>query len=238
MDIGPVNHLAPGVPYPSYSLGVPTNPLSEASAYGTLVSHGVHHLPNTLLQVQSIGDGDVFDNRHRGPGTRVMPKKIADEVTEVLGEVVDHGTGTAARQPFPVFGKTGTTDNFTNAWFTGCTPSLCISVWMGYDKEYLSRKTPHSMKNVEGKGEVFGGKLPAEIFAKTFSNYRALQAPKPSPAASSSASTSTTQVHPQQSVSHLRPGPSRTPSHAPSPSSQPSESPSPTPSRSLLPSPP
>jgi penicillin-binding protein 1A len=238
MNLGRIDHVTPTQPFPAYSLGIPTNVLGEASAYGTLVNHGVHHVPNTLMQVGSADDGNVFDNHHRGPGTRVLPKKVADAVTQVMGEVVDHGTGTAARQPFPIFGKTGTTDNFTNAWFTGCTPSLCISVWMGYDKEYLSRKVPHSMKNVEGKGEVFGGKLPAEIFAKTFSNYRALQAPKPSPAASSSASTSTIKVHPQQSASHVAPGPSRSPSHAPQPSSQPSESPSPTPSRSLLPSPP
>ena len=245
MDIGPIDHVAPGVPFPSYSLGVPTNPLSEASAFGTLVNHGVHQVPNTLVQVQSAGDGSVFDNRHRGPGARVMPKKIADEVTDVMGDVVDHGTGTAARQPFPVYGKTGTTDNFTNAWFTGCTPTLCISVWMGYDKEYLDHgKVPHSMKNVEGQGEVFGGKLPAEIFAKTFSDYRALQARKPSPASSArpkaSASTSSTaKSHPQQpQPTHTRPAPSRSPSQRPSPSSQPSESPSPTPSRSLLPSPP
>ena len=241
MEIGPINHLAPHVPYPAYSLGVPTNPLGEASAYGTFVAHGVHHVPNTLLQVQSAGDGTVFDNRHRGPGTRVMPKKIADEVTDVLGDVVDHGTGTAARQPFPVYGKTGTTDDFTNAWFTGCSSTLCISVWMGYDKEYLSRKVPHSMKNVEGKGEVFGGKLPAEIFAKTFSNYRALQARRASPnpsASPSSSASSTSKSHPKPQSTHSRPAPSRSPSQQPSPSSQPSESPSPTPSRSLLPTPP
>jgi len=183
----------------------------------------------------------VFDNRHRGPGTRVMPKKIADEVTKVMGDVVDHGTGTAARQPFPVYGKTGTTDHFLNAWFTGCTPTLCISVWMGYDKEYLHHGTvPHSMNDVEGQGQVFGGKLPAEIFAKMFSDYRTLLARRnaPSPKASSS-STPTTQVHhPQQQTTHVRSTPKRSPSQHPRPSSQPSESPTPTPSQSLLPSPP
>ena len=195
-------------------------------------------MPNTLLQVQSAGDGTVFDNRHRGPGARAIPKKIADEVTDVMADVVDHGTGTEARQPFPVYGKTGTTDNFTNAWFTGCTRTLCISVWMGYNKEYLSRKVPHSMKNVEGKGEVFGGKLPAEIFAKTFSNYRALQARKSAPKASPTPTATASKSRPQQQPTHTRPTPTRSPSQHPTPSSQSSEPPSPTPSRSLLPSPP
>ena len=156
-----------------------------------------------------------------------------------MGEVVDHGTGTAARQPFPVYGKTGTTDDFTQRVVHRLLPTLCISVWMGYDKEYLHHGTvPHSMKNVEGKGEVFGGKLPAEIFAKTFSNYRALQARRASPSASPTPDVivDRRKSRPQQpQPTHARPAPSRSPSQQPSPSSQPSESPSPTPSRSLLP---
>jgi penicillin-binding protein 1A len=242
MDIGALNCFVAGKPCPSFSLGVPTNPLGEASAYGTLVNHGVTHVRNTLLRVQSAGDGDVFDNRNRGPGSRVIPKKVADEVTQVLGDVVDHGTGTEARQPFPVYGKTGTTDHFLNAWFTGCTPSLCISVWMGYDKEYLDHgKLPHSMKNVEGQGEVFGGTLPAKIFAKTFSNYRALQAAANAAASpSASASPSSTHQQPPPVSVKPRPAPSRSPSPTPSPSSQPSQAPTPTPSpnRTLIPTPP
>ena len=239
MDLGRIDHLTPTQPFPAYSLGVPTNALGEADAFGTLVNHGVHHVPNSLLQVQSAGDGNVFDNRHRGPGTRVMPKKVADTVTEVMGEVVDHGTGTTARQPFPVYGKTGTTDNFLNAWFTGCTPTLCISVWMGYDKEYLHKGTvPHSMKGVEGQREVFGGTLPAEIFAKTFSNYRALQAPKPSPSPTASSTSTSSTVHRQQPTAHATSTPKHSPSPGHSPSQQPSEPPSPSPSGSLLPTPP
>jgi penicillin-binding protein 1A len=237
MGISGMNCFIAGKPCASYSLGVPTNPLGEASAFGTLVNHGVTHIRNTLLQVRSAADGTVFDNRHRGPGTRVLPRKVADAVTEVMGEVVDHGTGTAARQPFPVYGKTGTTDGFTNAWFTGCTPTLCISVWMGYDKEYLHHgKVPHSMRDVEGQREVFGGTLPAEIFAKTFANYRALQEPKPK--ASGSPSPSATTFRPQQQPSQVRPSPKRSPSPTQSPSTQPSQSPSPSPTRSLLPTPP
>jgi penicillin-binding protein 1A len=238
MDIGGINCFSHGRPCPSFSLGVPTNALGEAVAYGTLVDHGVHHAANTLLKVQSADDGTVFDNNHPAPGTRVMPRKIADEVTQVLGDVVDHGTGTEARQPFPVYGKTGTTDNFTNAWFTGCTPTLCISVWMGYDKEYLSRKLPHSMKNVEGQPEVFGGTLPAAIFAKTFADYRILQTEKPKP---SSPSPSASSYRPVSHPSSARPVSKPTPKPSSAPSQQPSTEPSssPSPSRSgILPSPP
>ena len=240
MDIGALNCFIAGKPCASFSLGVPTNPLGEASAFGTLVNHGIAHVRNTLLQVQSAGDGNVFDNRHRGPGTRAVPRKVADAVTEVMGEVVDHGTGTKAQQPFPVYGKTGTTDNFLNAWFTGCSSSLCISVWMGYDKEYLNHgKVPHSMKNVEGTREVFGGTLPAEIFAKTFSNYRAIQAAEKAAAHPSPSASATKTTHPQPQQTFVRrPSPRRTPSPSHTPSSQPSESVTPTPSNSLIPTPP
>ena len=238
MTIGRLDDCAPKQPCDSYALGVPTNPLGEASAYGTLVNHGVHHDLNSVLDVKSVDDGDIFDNTARLPGNRVVPRKVADEVTSVMGDVVDHGTGTSARQPFPVYGKTGTTDNFTNAWFTGCTPTLCISVWMGYDKEFIAKKgqkaVPHSMKNIESvAGGVFGGTLPAQIFAKVYSNYRALQAPKPTASPSPSAT-----FHPQPRATSAKPSPSKSPTPSPSASATPSEPVNPTPSQSILPTPP
>jgi penicillin-binding protein 1A len=244
MDIGHLDGPAPGVPYPSYSLGVPTNPLSEAVAYGTLVDHGVHHVPNSLLSVRSADDGSLFETPGKRAGDRVVPRRVADQVTDAMGEVVSSGTGTAARQPFPVYGKTGTTDNFLNAWFTGCSSSLCISVWMGYDREYVGHChcVPHSMKHVEGVDEVFGGTLPAKIFAKTFDDYRALQAPKPSPSPSVTATRSSAPpvYRPQPPVSTVRRSPRPKPSRAPTPTTQPSTAPSPSsrPTPSLLPSPP
>ena len=247
MDIGSLNCFAGGQPCPSYSLGVPTNALGEATAFGTLVDHGVHHVPNTLVGVRSADDGALFDNSGRSQGDSVIPRKVADAVTSVMGEVVASGTGTAAKQPFPVYGKTGTTDNFLNAWFTGCTPTLCISVWMGYDKEYLQHgRVPHAMKNVEGNAEVFGGTLPAQIFAKTFADYRVLRAPKPKASAAPSASASP--PAPAATSYRPQPQPSRRQSTAgptgkPKPTGEPARSPSPAPSSSsssggLLPSPP
>jgi membrane peptidoglycan carboxypeptidase len=174
----------------------------------------------------------------------VLPEHIANEVKGVLQSVVDAGTGTAARQPFPVYGKTGTTDDFTNAWFTGCSDTLCIAVWMGYDKEYLDHgRLPHSMKNVEGVPEVFGGTLPAKLFAHTFSNYRLLRtthhlpaAPATRPSASpTSAHTTAAPKSTSRATPHATHRPTRTP---PPPTQQPSEPPpSPSPSRTLFPPP-
>jgi penicillin-binding protein 1A len=170
-----IGHLAKGracgarksVVCPSYALGVPVSPLSEADAFGSFVNHGVHHAVRSVLAVRTPAQGELFKAATSPPGTRVMPATVADEVTTAMQGVVDSGTGVLARQPFPVYGKTGTTDNFTDAWFTGCTRTLCITVWMGDN-------TPTELRDSAG-APVYGGTVPARLFASTFADYRALQ---------------------------------------------------------------
>jgi len=235
LDLGPLARDSRGHLYPAQSIGVPVSPLSEADAFGTIVNHGVHHSPRSILRVRSAADGDIYTAPSTPHGVRVMPRSVADQVTGVMQQVVDSGTGTAARQPFPVYGKTGTTDDFTNAWFTGCTRTLCIAVWMGYEKQYFHNgKTPHSMI-LPGVGQVFGGTLPARIFAQTYSDYRILQQPHGSLSATPTPAPFTASAHPTSTS----PGPrhSSTPSAKPSGSPSPSLSPSPVPSQTILPTP-
>jgi penicillin-binding protein 1A len=240
LDIGALARDSRGHLYPAQSIGVPVTPLSEAVGFGTIVNHGVHHGPRSIMRVHSGVDGELYSAPAHPDGNRVMPRGVADAVTSVMQGVVDSGTGTAARQPFPVYGKTGTTDDETNAWFTGCTRTLCIAVWMGYEKQYFNNgKTPHSMKNIHGVGEVFGGTLPARIFAQTWSDYRILQqphgslSPTPSPRPTFSSGG---QPAPSPSESP-KPRESAKPSPTPS-ASQPSvPAPTPSPSRTLLPPP-
>jgi len=156
-----------GVICPSYALGIPVSPLSEADAYGSFVDHGIHHAVRSILTVRTPVQGELFQAAPQPPGSRVMPARIANEVTSAMQGVVDSGTGRAARQPFPVYGKTGTTDHFTDAWFTGCTRTLCITVWMG-------DTNPHELRDASG-APVYGGTIPAKLFAQTFVDYRALQ---------------------------------------------------------------
>jgi len=153
---------------PSYALGIPVSPLSEADAYGTFLDHGVHQTPRSVLAIRTPTQGQLFNAAAQPPGTRVMPTQVADDVTSALEGVVASGTGRAAQQPFPVYGKTGTTDNFTDAWFTGCTRTLCVTVWMGYDK-------PHELRDRAGH-PVYGGTVPAKLFARTLDVYRSEQA--------------------------------------------------------------
>lgn len=178
---------------PAMALGVEVTPLSVAQAYATLAAGGVRHDMRMILEEKRDADTqrtfsgiEVFKAADLPAGRAVIPKNVADQVVEAMYDVVEHGTARAARQrDFRVFGKTGTTDNFTNAWFVGCRPDLCIATWMGY------RKGLQEMRNVHGVRKVFGGTIPARIFAAFWSKYDALKAaeaagenPSPGPTAS------------------------------------------------------
>jgi len=66
----------------------------------------------------------------------VISERTARIMTSMLREVVLHGTGiAAAKLPFPTAGKTGTTNDFTDAWFMGFTPTMTCGVWVGYDEK-------------------------------------------------------------------------------------------------------
>jgi penicillin-binding protein 1A len=72
--------------------------------------------------------------------------------------VIKSGTGTAAAISRPAAGKTGTAENYQDAWFCGYVPQLATCVWVGYPKAEIP------LLNIEGFYQVFGGSLPAEIW--------------------------------------------------------------------------
>lgn len=171
LDIGPLTGCGHHI-CPSYSIGVPVSPLSEANAFGVFVDGGIHHSLHSVLAVRTSADGELSPPVVPGRNdNRVMPAAVAGQVKQAMAQVVTSGTGQAAAQPFPVYGKTGTTDNYKDAWFTGCTPSLCISVYLGYEQR------PRSMYH--GGQPVFGGTLPAQLFAKMYADERLLASGQP-----------------------------------------------------------
>ena len=91
-------------------------------------------------------------------GQRVLGPNVAAELTYALRGVIEHGTGTAAAISRPAAGKTGTAENFQDAWFCGYVPQLATCVWVGYPRGEIP------LYNVEGVYQVFGGSLPAEIW--------------------------------------------------------------------------
>ena len=121
-------------PYLSLALGTgEATPLEMASAFTVFPNLGLQARPWFLRRVE---DYDRIKKEERFPEIhRVLTPDKAAEMLELLQNVVENGTATAAKSlARPLGGKTGTTNDFTDAWFVGFTPSLTAAVWVGYDE--------------------------------------------------------------------------------------------------------
>jgi len=167
LRVGPANVVriahrmgitSPLLPVCSIPLGSnAVSPLEMADAYGTLAARGVHH-PAAAFTTVRFPDGRV-EHPQLAKGKRALSQNVADLVTYALRGVVEFGTGVAASLgDRPVAGKTGTAENFQDAWFCGYVPQLVTCVWVGYPRAEIP------LINVEGVPGVVGGTLPAEIW--------------------------------------------------------------------------
>lgn len=138
-------------------LRIGVSPLELADAYATLAAGGVRRRPVAIRKVV-FPDGRV-ERPERARPRRVLGRPVAYEVTRLLHDNIAEGTGAAAYTGCPgQAGKTGTTDDYTDAWFAGYQPNLATAVWVGYPQS-----TGVSMTSVHGI-TVFGGTFPAEIW--------------------------------------------------------------------------
>ena len=148
----------PEVHGPSYALGAQeVSPLDMASAFGVFATGGLRVEPTPVEWVKDPNGEFLEDNRKPRP-RRVVAQIIADNVTDVLKGVITEGTGTNANIGRPAAGKTGTAQEFRDAWFTGFTPTLSTSVWIG------NKKRPTPLLNVKGLERVTGGSIPAQTW--------------------------------------------------------------------------
>jgi len=130
-------------PYDGVGLGQdPVIPLEIVSAFTVFPNRGVHVEPLAVLRVEDK-EGNVIDEfvpRQQ----EVINEETAYVMTDLLRTVVDdpRGTGFATRWRYnfrrPAAGKTGTTNDFRNAWFVGFTPQLAAGVWVGFDDERIT----------------------------------------------------------------------------------------------------
>jgi penicillin-binding protein 1A len=137
-------------------------PLELAYAYSTIANDGVR-----TSGTMAGGDGPVAIEKVVGPnGTqtneverkRVFPAKVGEVARQLLSGVVTSGTGKAAQvgDEF-IWGKTGTTENYGDAWFAGGNEDLTVAIWVGYADRVQPMEYEHG-------GPVAGGTFPAEIF--------------------------------------------------------------------------
>ena len=170
----------PLVPVPSMSIGSEeVRPIDMAGVYDTFADNGVHHTPYLIERVLDR-DGKVLVQSHHH-GRQVLDPNLVH--TELIGlrDVMLFGTGASSRlDGRPSWGKTGTAENFDNAWFAGFTPQLTTVVWMGSPVGNVP------MDNVCGQtqtgnnvcpGTVFGATVPAPIWQEYMDRALAFQLP-------------------------------------------------------------
>jgi penicillin-binding protein 1A len=170
LDAGPANIVAmarklgirtsPLEAVPSLALGsVGVTPLEMASAYATLAAGGVYSKPMAITKVVlPNGKPDTSASWGKPQRERVIPDWVASTVTQVLEQNMLYGTGRGAH----VFnhtdaGKSGTTDNYADAWFNGYTPRLEAAVWIGYPSGEIPMLSVHGIT-------VSGPTFPAQIW--------------------------------------------------------------------------
>jgi penicillin-binding protein 1A len=125
-----------------------------ANAYSTIAARGWRHRPIAIRKV-TFPNGHV-DNLGRPRKHRAFSDGVTYEATKILEQNVKAGTGfpNATQIGCPAAGKTGTTDNFTDAWFVGFTPHLTTAVWLGH---------ANSREPMPG---VAGGTIPAKLWGQ------------------------------------------------------------------------
>ena len=133
------------------------SPLEQASGFATFAAKGVAAEPYAITKIKDRTGKVVYE--HKVKTTQAFKDKEAGVLTAALENVVTDGTGTAAAIGRPLAGKTGTSENYGNAWFVGYVPQLATAVWVGRPEG----DTP--MRNIHGVN-VTGGTYPARIFGR------------------------------------------------------------------------
>ncbi|HEU4747525.1 MAG TPA: penicillin-binding transpeptidase domain-containing protein, partial [Gemmatimonadaceae bacterium] len=152
-------------PYPSSAIGASAvQPLDLVAAYTTFANLGTPVEPRFIHRIED-GNGTVVLSREITALPPALDPRVTFVVRDMMRDVVERGSASMVRQflpaSIPVAGKTGTTNDNTDAWFIGLTPDLVAGVWLGFDKPVTI--TPWSG----------GGSLAAPIFGRMLSKYYA-----------------------------------------------------------------
>jgi 1A family penicillin-binding protein len=171
-------------PYPSLALGSSeVTPLEITAAYGTFANNGMRVQPTPVRYVVDNA-GRILED-HIPETTRAMDERIAATTNAVLQDVVNYGTGARVRRlgfTYPAAGKTGTTSDYTDAWFIGYTPRIVTGVWVGFDDPKKSVKGTGSeaalpiwaeyMKSViRGPEETFAAPSHQRTWASSYASH-------------------------------------------------------------------
>jgi penicillin-binding protein 1A len=160
---------------PSLALGAggEVRPIEMVSAFGTFPNQGIHV---DSYYITSIEDqfGNIIQTKEKGiQASDVLSPEIARDMVFMMKGVIDYGTGRRVRKYFKgidACGKTGTTNDYTDAWFVGYTPELVAGVWVGFDDNRVTFQSGIGYA-ASAAAPVFG-KLMAKIYADSSLNYK------------------------------------------------------------------
>src|SRR5712671_3291647 len=140
---------------PEVSLALGTNEvnlLELVSAYAPFANGGLGVWPHGIIEIRDSAGKIVFRRTGSGIG-QIVSAELTGTMNQMLSAVIGHGTGKSAALPRPAAGKTGTTQDYRDAWFIGYTADLIAGVWLGNDDDAAMNK-------------VTGGSLPAETWRR------------------------------------------------------------------------
>ncbi len=128
-------------PVPALALGASeVIPLDLTNAFATIARQGIWIKPRFILRVEDRHGNVLIDETTTRTVSDALPATVAQQLIAMLASVVDGGTGSAIRRWYtgPAAGKTGTTNDFADAWFVGFTPDLVAGVWVGFDDRRIT----------------------------------------------------------------------------------------------------
>jgi membrane peptidoglycan carboxypeptidase len=169
----PASERRPIEPFASFATGAnEMSPLDMAAGVQSLANEGVHHDPYYVEFIDNADGERIYS--HLDPGTQVLDRDAALEIVDIMKGPI-YGGGTGRRAAFddrrPAFGKTGTQEDNTNAWFVGGTKQLSTAVWVGDPNAYTPMAVDRAL-NPDGVPEfraagfprLQGGQFPALIW--------------------------------------------------------------------------
>lgn len=152
----------------SLALGTSEVTLLELTrAYAGIANRGVPNWPYAILEIRDRSGAVLYSRRPSGGGPVANPANVA-QLTRMMTGVLEYGTGKSAKLDRPAAGKTGTTQDYHDAWFVGFTADLVAGVWLGNDNNAEMRK-------------ITGGSLPAKLWQAFMTDAHAGRPARPLP---------------------------------------------------------
>lgn len=124
------------VPALALGAGGDVNPYEMTTAFGTFANEGIYIEPYYIKSIEDQHGNFLYQKKRNTAVTEAIKQSIAQQMIRLMMSVVDHGTGSEIRKYFTgvdAAGKTGTTNDYADAWFVGYTPQLVAGVWVGFD---------------------------------------------------------------------------------------------------------